>query len=148
MHSHPLSSLEWTPMHWTRSSNKIKQLPLEAHGCLQLQEDLDVQLSHTILLHNKNSYWLWNIPQTWWIHVSLKKDKLGHCVEIFVIMKYIQLNQIKQIHTKSKALRVASSVVTLPNIVVNPKISTSGAWNAMKIAMLSSVSKLKTCLYK
>lgn len=43
-------------------------------------------------------------------------------------------------HTRSKALRVASSVVTLPNIVVKPKISNSGVWNAIKIAIVSSTN--------
>lgn len=46
-------------------------------------------------------------------------------------------------HTRSKALRVASSVVTLPNIAVNPKISNSGDWNAINMAILSSVNNFK-----
>lgn len=48
-------------------------------------------------------------------------------------------NQLKQVPTRSKALRVATSVWTLPNIVVKPKISNSRDWNAMKIAILSSI---------
>lgn len=41
-------------------------------------------------------------------------------------------------HTKINAFRVASFVVTFPNMVVKPNISTSGVWNAINIAMLSS----------
>lgn len=52
-------------------------------------------------------------------------------------------NHLKQKHTRSKALRVASFVVTLPNTVVKPKISNSGVWNAIKIAMLSSENHKK-----
>jgi len=36
---------------------------------------------------------------------------------------------------------VAVSVVTLPKIVVKPKISSCGLWVAMKIVMLSSVNQ-------
>lgn len=42
------------------------------------------------------------------------------------------------LHTKINAFRVAAFVVAFPNMVVKPNISTSGDWNAINIAMLSS----------
>nr|GMC67613.1 hypothetical protein Iba_scaffold33024CG0040 [Ipomoea batatas]GMD18796.1 hypothetical protein Iba_scaffold1087843CG0010 [Ipomoea batatas]GME14151.1 hypothetical protein Iba_scaffold14969CG0060 [Ipomoea batatas] len=42
------------------------------------------------------------------------------------------------IFTRSNAFLVAFSVVTLPNIVVNPSISKFGVWKAISIATVSS----------
>lgn len=44
--------------------------------------------------------------------------------------------------TSSSALRVAPSVLTLPNMVVSPMISTVGALNAIRIVMLSSRNRI------
>lgn len=51
------------------------------------------------------------------------------------------IDLLKQIPTRSNAFLVASFVVTLPKTVVKPKISSPGVWNAIKMAMLSSVNK-------
>jgi hypothetical protein len=44
--------------------------------------------------------------------------------------------------TSKSALRVAYSVVTFPNMVVSPMISTLGSSKAMRMVMLSSENQI------
>lgn len=68
------------------------------------------------------SHYPLHIKKTNLIKNMLKVKNINHYQNLSTLMESAGTGT----HTRSKALRVASSVVTLPNIVVKPKISNSG----------------------